>query len=53
METKPASKRQLAYIRRLQTVVGESEPEKSEEMSHIDSPFFYFCLGKILTNCGS
>jgi hypothetical protein len=35
METigKPASKRQLAYIRRLQTVVGESEPELTEEMS--------------------
>jgi hypothetical protein len=33
MEIKPASKRQLAYIRRLQTVVGEEEPEKSEEMS--------------------
>ena len=35
METngKPASKRQLAYIRRLQTVVGEDEPEISEEMS--------------------
>ena len=33
METKPASKRQLAYIRRLQTVVGEAEPEISEEMS--------------------
>jgi hypothetical protein len=27
METKPASKRQLAYIRRLQAVVGEAEPE--------------------------
>jgi hypothetical protein len=33
METKPASKRQLAYIRRLQTVVGETEPEITEEMS--------------------
>jgi hypothetical protein len=33
METKPASKRQLAYIRRLQTVMGEDEPEISEEMS--------------------
>jgi hypothetical protein len=33
METKPASMRQLAYIRRLQTVVGETEPEISEEMS--------------------
>jgi hypothetical protein len=33
METKPASKRQLAYIRRLQTVMGENEPETSEEMS--------------------
>ena len=35
METngKPASKRQLAYIRRLQTVVGEAEPEITEEMS--------------------
>ena len=33
METKPASKRQLAYIRRLQTVVGETEPEIAEEMS--------------------
>jgi hypothetical protein len=33
METKPASKRQLAYIRRLQTVVGEAEPEINEEMS--------------------
>ena len=30
---KPASKRQLAYIRRLQMVVGEDEPEISEEMS--------------------
>ena len=30
---KPASKRQLAYIRRLQTVVGGEEPEISEEMS--------------------
>jgi hypothetical protein len=33
METKPASKRQLAYIRRLQTVMGETEPEITEEMS--------------------
>ena len=33
METRPASKRQLAYIRRLQTVVGEAEPEITEEMS--------------------
>jgi hypothetical protein len=30
---KPASKRQMAYIRRLQTAVGEDEPEISEEMS--------------------
>jgi len=30
---KPASKRQLAYIRRLQMVVGKDEPEISEEMS--------------------
>jgi len=30
---KPASKRQMAYIRRLQTVVGEAEPEITEEMS--------------------
>jgi DNA-binding transcriptional regulator LsrR (DeoR family) len=33
METKPASKRQLACIRRLQMVMGEDEPEISEEMS--------------------
>jgi len=35
METngKPASKRELAYIRRPQMVVGEDEPEISEEMS--------------------
>ena len=33
METKPASKRQLAYIRRLQTVVSEAEPEITEQMS--------------------
>ena len=30
---KPASKRQMAYIRRLQTVVGEAELEITEEMS--------------------
>jgi hypothetical protein len=35
METngKPASKRQMACIRRLQMVMGEDEPEISEEMS--------------------
>ena len=38
METKPASKRQMAYIRRLQTVMGENEPEICAVITPLGNP---------------